>query len=86
MGIKKQQKWHKKLRTYDERLDVIEGILSSTLLISAVIFITGLILTALIDPIRGRTFEMDWLQSIGLLVFGSLFGLSLVTWLTVSKK
>jgi len=72
MGIRNQQRVHKKLQNYHERLNVIESILVGTLYVVYALCGVGFVMTACIDVIRTTPIEYDWLQITGLCVLASL--------------
>ena len=67
MGIPNQQKVHKRLSWYDKRLTAIERREVENYVYYRWVWCVCLLIALFADAIRHRPFELDWLQSLGII-------------------
>jgi len=77
MGIARQKRVHKSLEWYADRLDDIEGAVMGFCGVLAVMFMALGVVVVFIDHIRQRPFELDWLQTLGIVGCVAMTGVCL---------
>jgi hypothetical protein len=73
MGIQNQQKVHKKLSYYEDRLEDLQTGVILLCRGGIAILATIFVVIAFLDQIRCRPFELEWLQILGLGLCGAAF-------------